>query len=222
MKFLRTRDDYDPDTILKRKLRSKLLFFSALVASAFFLSFLFSLKPEPLSTERLHSVGDFPQNHIWLNTRNPISLYDDLSGHIVILLFCEFRTLLDVRELSILENVMEQYSESPVGIILIYRSDSVDMDSLVITIENWGIELPAIVDTDGEVANNFVVRSYPTLLLLDANKRVSARYSTGWCDKDLESLVYDLLQQGVASRSLAHDKFEPEHGNFFPGNDNTR
>ena len=198
-------------TELSRRLtRSRVLFGLALAAACVLLAYLFSLGRRQESPERFNTVGDFPAGYVWLNTAEPLSLYDQLSRHVILVLFCEFTSLIDVQELTALQSLLDEFAESPVAVVVAYASASQDLDSLTAAIGTWGITFPVVVDSDGGIAENFLVREYPTFLLLETRGRIAARYSADWYLQDLTGLVEDLLSQGIASRSLAHEPYVPD------------
>jgi hypothetical protein len=205
-------------TELSRRLnRSRVLFGLALVAACALLAYLFSLGRKQESPERFSTVGDFPAGYVWLNTAEPLSLYDQLSKHVILVLFCEFTSLIDVQELTALQSLSDEFTDSPVAVVVSYANPSRDLDSLTAVIGTWGITFPVVVDGDGGVAENFLVREYPTLLLLETRGRIAARYSADWYLQDLTGLVEDLLSQGIASRSLAHEPYVPDsEGRYVP------
>lgn len=197
---------------------SRIGFTVALLVAAGLLAYLFSLGVQRESPERYQTVGDFPRDHVWFNTSEPLSLYGQLSGHIVLVLFCDCRSLIDVRELSMLQSITETFADSPVAVLVALDNSSHHLDSLRGVIrQDWGITFPVILDSYGGVASNFHVGDTPTLLILETRARVAASYGSSWYERDLESLVGDLLSQGIASRSLAHDPYHPDPaGEYLP------
>ncbi len=208
--------DLPPTELQRRKIRSALLFALAIVVSAAGISLLFNLQPPPRSTERYAAVGDFPSGHAWFNTDSPISLYRELEGHVVVLLFCEFTRLSDVSELIRLEEIRGQYEGQPLQFVIVYVPEGVSVDSWRGTVANWGIEIPVIVDHDGMVSQSMFAYRYPMLEVIDTHGRVAACYGETWQSTDLSGIISDVLVQGQAGRSLATDPFLPEPGEYIP------
>jgi peroxiredoxin len=196
---------------------SRWLFGAAVVVAAAGLAVIYRLQDgAPVSTERYQSVGDFPEGHVWFNTSQPISLYDQLSGHVVVVHFCEFTRLSDVQDMTKLRDLRDEFVEMPISVIVVYRTDQTDVDSLQSIIDSWGVPFPIVVDHDEMVSENFGVSSFPAILALGTHKRISARYYTGWQEVDLQGVVNDLIQEAVASRSIARFRFEPDSGRYVP------
>ena len=206
-----------PSTGLRKKqIWSTVLFLLAVAAFASLLGIFFRNGQEPLITGRFQTVGDFPDDHAWFNTSYPLSLYDQLRGHVTVLYFEDFETLDDLRGLSRLNELDEAYADDPFQVILVYRISPEKLPELYRQVETWDFRYPIIIDDRNEVGVNFGISAIPALLLIDSTTRVSAWYYHGWEDTDLETIVYDLLNQGISSRTLAMDPFRPDGGEFIP------
>jgi hypothetical protein len=206
-----------PATELSRHgLRSGILFAGALLLSAALLAFLFNLKKEPQGTERYMAVGDFPPGHVWFNSSQPLSLYTELQGHVLVVLFCDFLRLSDVSAVERMHGLRDSMISSPILFVVVYEPTDQSLPTWRETVKNWGIDFPVIVDDDGEVRANFSVSSVPQMLLIDTHARILSRFSSDWQNADVEGLLGDLLAQGVASRSLAASPFRPDSGEYVP------
>ncbi len=206
-----------PKSELSRKrVRSAVLFVMAMIVSAFFLGFLFDLGPEPQEECVLADVGDFPGDHIWFNSNEPLSLYDQLSRHVVVVFFCRLSTLTDLQYFSRLEAIHEEFMEEPFVVIAAIQTEETSIDELRGIVEDWGIEFPVIIDNLGIVSSRFNVNSFPSVLVLDSRARVSARFYIGWEKADLRGIIDDLLQQLRAMRHSQIVLYHPDGGSFIP------
>ena len=217
MSFL---EDYSRDlpmtSLGRKKIRSTVLFLLAIMATAFFISFLFSLSPAPPAESILSDVDDFPREHIWFNTSEPLSIYSQLRRHVVIVFFCRMSTLSDVQYFTRLQDIQTEFRERPLIVVIALETDRTSVDDLESIITDWGIDFPVIVDNRGIVSNRFNVSSYPSLLVLDTQARVSARFYTGWEQADLKGIVEDLLQLEGAMRSFQDHIYKPDGESFIP------
>jgi len=200
----------------RQRLRSGILFTAAIVLSGAVVVFLFGLEPPVQGTERYAAVGDFPSGHAWFNTRSPISLYGDLSGHVVVLLFSDFSRLSDVRDLSRFEALADDYEDQPVELIVVYVTTDSTASAWRSTVAAWGIGLPVIVDDDGLVSRSMMADRYPLVQVLDSHGRVAGRYHESWTTTDLAGVVDDVIMLGQAGRSLASDPYDVMPGEFIP------
>lgn len=210
------RSDLPLTEYMKKRIRSGVLFFFAAVLTAMGISYLFTLGPDTPDTRILTYVGDFPAEHIWLNTSEPLSVYRQLQNHIIVVYFSGFTNLSDVEYLSRLEELDLSYPDSPVCVVVVLEDEESDSTALRQTVDTWGVVFPVIVDRSGAVSASFGVSSLPALVVLDSKARVSARFYSGWEQADLRGIVSDLLEQGTAMRSLAPTRFVPDGGASFP------
>lgn len=222
MSFL---EDYSKDlpmtSLGRRKMRSTILFILVLIVAAFMIGFLFDLGPEPPSENILSDVGDFPREHIWFNSSEPLSIYNQLRRHVVVIFFCRLSTLSDVRYFSRLQEMKTEFIEQPLAVVIALQTDETSIEELGDIIEDWGIDFPVIVDNRGVVSNRFNVSAYPSLLVLDSQARVSARFYTGWEQADLKGIVEDLLLLERSMQFAAFDIFQPDGGSFIPNSFHT-
>lgn len=213
-------EDYSselPRSALSRsRIRSTILFLAVMLLVAFLIGFLFDLGPEPPEEVVLSDVGDFPAGHNWFNTSSPLSLYDQLSRHVVVIFFCGLETLVDVEYCRRLEDLDEEFREQPLAVIVSVRTEETSLEELEDMVTDWGIDLPVIIDNQGMVARRFHVSTFPALLVLDARARVSARFYIGWDRADLRGIVEDLLQQLRAMRYRDIQIFRPDGGSYLP------
>lgn len=216
-------EDYShelPRSELSRKrIRSGIVFAAAMIASAFFLGFLFDLGPDPQVQTVLSDVGDFPADHIWINSNEPLSLYDQLSRHVVVVFFCRLSTLNNLQYFSRLEAIHEEFFEEPFAVIAAIQTDETSIDELHSIVEDWGIEFPVIIDNTGTVSDRFNVSSFPSVLVLDSRAQVSARFYVGWEKADLRGIVDDLLSQLRAMRYSQIVVYQPDGGSFIPNSE---
>jgi len=210
------RSDLRQTEFMKSRIRSGLIFSVAAILTALGISYLFTLGPKPPDTRILTYVGDFPEDHIWLNTSDPLSVYRQLQNHIIIIFFSRFSNLADVEYLDRLEELNQSYPENPLSIIVVLEDEVSDPGELQQTVDAWGVFFPVIVDQDGGVSSSFGVSAIPALVVLDSRARISARFYSGWEQADLRGIVGDLLEQGTAMRSLALTKYIPDGGSSFP------
>jgi hypothetical protein len=206
-----------PPTGLRRKqIWSSILFLAAVILFAVLIGTTFRNGSEESSDGLLGTVGDFPEDHAWFNTSEPLSLYDQLRGHVTVLYFDDFETLNDLRGLTRLDELYGSFPDEPIQVVVVYTIPAERLPELYEQVEAWEFDYPMIVDDQGEVRLNFSVGGVPALLLIDSTARLSERYGQGWEDIDLEGIVNDLLNQGIARRTLAMDPFRPDGGEYIP------
>jgi len=215
-------DSFPPDIptyqLHRQKTISAVVFAAAAVLCALVVVFVFSLQPPVAGTERYAAVGDFPPGHAWFNTDRPLSLYDDLTGHVVVILLSDFARLADVSELAAFEEVGAMYADSPVEMVVVYAPADTGGGPVAwrTAIGNWGISSPVIVDHDGEVANAMLAYRLPRIQVVDSQGRLAGSYGDLRDTEVIAGVIDDMLMLGRASRNLSNEVFVPEPGEFIP------
>lgn len=201
------------DSQYKRyQLLSILRFIVGVIAFTLIAGFLFKQTPHRPPTGRTDIASDFP-NGAWFNTSEPLSLYDELKGHVVIVLFNDFNTLSDLEDLNRLADIDRVFQEESVLCIVVSAGREIAVtDSLV---NQWQIEFPVLADPDSSAMYCFGIRALPGIIVIDTASRVAARYYEDWQHVPLEDVVRDLLDQGVATRSLSREKYIPQTDHPF-------
>ena len=195
------------DSHYKRaQLRSIVLFILGVLIFTLIAGFLFRQSPTRPPVGRAATVSDFPSG-VWFNTSEPISLYDQLKGHVVVVLFNDFNTLSDLEDMNRLaevDSVFQDYS-----VVCIVVSAGVEHSQTATLVDQWSIEFPLLADPDSMAMAGFGISALPGVVVIDTASRVAARYYEDWQRAPLEDVIRDLLDQGIATRSLAVDKYIP-------------
>lgn len=193
------------DSEYKRKqLKAAILFAVGVIVFTVIAGFLFRQSPARPPAGRMEIASDFPGG-TWFNTREPLSLYMELKGHVVVVLFNDFNTLSDLEDLTRLHSIDSTFIHEPVACVVIAAgTDSAATSSLV---DQWHIGSPVLADPAFEAMNCFGVSALPAVLVIDTASRISSRYYEDWHLIPLEDVIQDLLGQGEATRSLANEKY---------------
>lgn len=188
----------------KNQLKAGLLFLVGVVIFAVIAGVLFRQSPNQPPSGRMGTASDFPEG-VWFNTDGPLSIFDQLRGHIVVILFNDFNTLADLEDLNRLSVIDSTFAELPVACVVVSAGRQVAMtDSLV---GQWQICFPVLADPDYTVMDNFSVRALPAVIIIDTASRIAARYYEDWNLVPLEGVIFDLIDQGIATRSLATERY---------------
>jgi thiol-disulfide isomerase/thioredoxin len=149
----------------------------------------------------------------WLNTRGPIHL-DQLRGKIVLL---DFWTYCCINCHHILPDLARLEAKYPNELVVIgvhspkFPAER-DTDNIRKKIAEYSIKHPVINDANQVIWNNFQVRSWPTLVLIDARNRyvgfVSGEGNYDILDKKIGELAAEHRAKGELNATPL--KFEPE------------
>jgi len=139
---------------------------------------------------------ELPQNYSWLNTDKPLSL-KQLKGRVVIL---DFWTYCCINCLHILPNLkyLEQKYKDSLTVIGVHSAkfdNEKETENIRQAILRYDIEHPVLVDRGFRVWDEYAVRAWPTLMIIDPEGYVIS-YVSGEGNRDaLDELIQQLIQQ---------------------------
>jgi thiol-disulfide isomerase/thioredoxin len=139
---------------------------------------------------------ELPQNRIWLNTDRPLSL-KDLKGRVVILDFwtyCCINCLHVLPDLKYLENKYKD-SLTVIGVHSAKFDNEKDAENIRQAVLRYDIEHPVLVDSNFHVWQQYAVRAWPTLMLIDPEGYVIGYVSGEGNREVLEQLISQLIRE---------------------------
>ena len=146
---------------------------------------------------------EFPQDRPWLNTAHPLTLRS-LRGRFVLLDFWTYGCINCLHISPTLKYLEQKYRASltVIGIHSAKFTNEQELDSIRQAILRYDIAHPVLVDSDFEVWQQYAVRAWPTLVIIDPAGYV--RHSlTGEVSRDrLEALLDELLQNSQTQETL--------------------
>lgn len=139
---------------------------------------------------------ELPQNYSWLNTDKPLSL-KQLKGRVVIL---DFWTYCCINCLHILPDLkyLEQKYQDSLTIIGVHSGkfdNEKETENIRQAILRYDIEHPVIVDSGFRVWEEYAVRAWPTLMIIDPEGYVVGSVSGEGKRNIVEELIQRLIQQ---------------------------
>ncbi|MEH2212703.1 thioredoxin-like domain-containing protein [Nostoc sp.] len=137
-----------------------------------------------------------PQNYFWLNTDKPLSL-KQLKGRVVIL---DFWTYCCINCLHILPNLkyLEQKYKDSLTIIGVHSAkfdNEKETENIRQAILRYDIEHPVVVDRGFRIWEEYAVRAWPTLIIIDPEGYAIAQISGEGNRDTLDELIQKLIQQ---------------------------
>lgn len=205
MGLLKTnRRDLPASDYSREKTRSALLFTLAVAVFAVLAGFMFRAQPEAEQVLRHNLAPDFPQGYTWVNSQGHISLFQELKGHVVVVLFNSLSVLADLRDVNRMEEISVQFDQSPVACVVVAAGMGSAQE-----VSQWPMRCPILLDPDSTVTRLFGVNALPAVLIIDSNGTVAARYYESWEQIPLEELIRDLLTQAYATRTIAPERYTP-------------
>ncbi|MHC5849207.1 thioredoxin-like domain-containing protein [Nostoc sp.] len=139
---------------------------------------------------------ELPQNYFWLNTDKPLSL-KELKGRVVIL---DFWTYCCINCLHILPNLkyLEQKYKDSLTIIGVHSAkfkNEKETENIRQAILRYDIEHSVVVDKGFRIWEEYAVRAWPTLRIIDPEGYVIGQISGEGNRDTLDELIQKLIQQ---------------------------
>lgn len=170
---------------------------------------------------------EFPIEATWINTDRPLALGEDLRGQVVVLDFWTYCCINCLHTLPVLSRLEQRFAEQPVVVIGVHAakfSTERDPRNIRRAIERYHVQHPVLVDSEHEIWQQYAVRAWPTLILVDAEGYVRDEIRGEAEEDDLVARVSALLTEGRAKGTLADHPLDlhpeedaHEHFLFYPG-----
>ena len=139
---------------------------------------------------------ELPQNNPWFNTEKPLSL-QQLKGRVVILDFWTYCCINCLHILPTLKYLEQKYKDSltVIGVHSAKFDNEKETENIRQAILRYDIEHPVLVDSGFRVWEEYTVRAWPTLMVIDPQGYVVG-YVSGEGDRNvLDELIQKLISQ---------------------------
>jgi thiol-disulfide isomerase/thioredoxin len=139
---------------------------------------------------------ELPQNNPWFNTEKPLSL-QQLKGRVVILDFWTYCCINCLHILPTLKYLEQKYKDSltVIGVHSAKFDNEKETENIRQAILRYDIEHPVLVDSGFRVWEEYTVRAWPTLMIIDPQGYVVG-YVSGEGDRNvLDELIQKLISQ---------------------------
>ena len=155
--------------------------------------------------EPTREAAEFPVGYQWFNTDHPLVLREDLAGHVVILYFWTSSSINCLHVLPTLAFLEQQFVDQSLVTIGVHTGKfpaEHQPDHVAAAVQQHGIRHPVLVDRDMVIWQAYGVRSWPTLVLIDAHGKIRFQ-GVGEPDRDrLAAAVATLLDEASALVSV--------------------
>ncbi len=142
----------------------------------------------------------------WLNTDRPLRLGHELRGQVVVLDFWTYCCINCMHILPDLAFLEHKYREEPVAFIGVHSAkftNEATRQTIRAAVLRYEIQHPVVIDDNMKTWRRYSVRSWPTLVVIDATRHVVC-VAPGEGNRDLiDRAVAQALQQGRAGGTLA-------------------
>ncbi len=149
----------------------------------------------------------------WLNTDRPLSLEDDLRGHVVVLDFWTYCCINCIHVLPDLEYLEEKYANEPVVVIGVHSAKfdaEGEPDAIRDAMLRYDIQHPVVVDEGMRIWRSYGIRSWPSFAVIDTAGDVYG-VASGEGNRDvLDEAIQKLLDKGREDGTLAEQRIQIE------------
>ncbi len=155
---------------------------------------------------------EFPRGYHWINS-SPLSVRNDLAGHVVLLHFWTASSIYCLHVLPTLNFLEEQFADRLLATIGVHSGKFTaehQPDHVTLAVQQHGIRHPVLVDRDMSVWRAYGAESWPTLVLIDAAGRIRFQ-GAGEPDRDrMAAAVVALLDEGTDGEELPESPPRPK------------
>lgn len=148
---------------------------------------------------------EFPEGLEWLNAGRPLTMAE-LRGKVVLLDFWTFCCINCMHVLPDLAYLEEKYADEPFVVIGVHSAKFTNegqRQTVRAAINRYEIAHPVVIDEDMALWGEYAVRSWPTLVLVGADGRVSG-VAAGEGNRDaLDAAIARALEEGRQKGILA-------------------
>ncbi|MEW6491650.1 MAG: thioredoxin-like domain-containing protein [Cyanobacteriota bacterium] len=139
---------------------------------------------------------NLPQDQVWLNTDHPLSL-KNLKGRVVLLDFWTYCCINCLHVLPDLKYLEQKYKDSltVIGIHSAKFDNEKETENIRQAILRYDIEHPVLVDRNFDVWEQYAVRAWPTLMVIDPEGYVVGNVSGEGNRAVLDRLVDQIIRE---------------------------
>lgn len=147
---------------------------------------------------------EFPPRYPWLNCKQPLSL-KDLKGRVVLLDFWTYCCINCLHVLPDLKSLEQQYQSAltVIGVHSAKFDHEKEIESIRQAILRYDIEHPVLIDSGFRVWQQYVVRAWPTLIVVDPEGYIAGRFAGEGRLPEIEELMSTLIRRESGTPGIA-------------------
>jgi sugar lactone lactonase YvrE len=168
------------------------------------------------------------QGFAWLNTDRPLTFAKELQGQVVLLDFWTYCCINCMHVLPDLAYLEEKYRDQPFLVIGVHSAKFTNegqRQTVRAAVGRYEIAHPVIIDENMRLWSEYTVRSWPTLVLVGADRRIVGAIAGEGNRESLDGAIAAALEEGRAKGILAPGPLRPARersvraatGLAFPG-----
>ena len=155
------------------------------------------------------NAPDFPEGMQWLNTEKPISLRD-LRGKVVLLDFWTYCCINCIHVIPDLKKLEKKYANELVviGVHSAKFNGERDIDNIRQAVLRYEIEHPVVNDWQMEIWQQYGVRAWPTLMLIDPAGKVIGYVSGEGIYEPFDKMISKVIEKFDARGQIDRRPFK--------------
>jgi thiol-disulfide isomerase/thioredoxin len=168
------------------------------------------------------------QGFAWLNTDRPLTFAKELAGQVVLLDFWTYCCINCMHVLPDLATLEEKYRDQPFLVIGVHSAKFTNegqRQTVRAAVGRYEIAHPVIIDENMRLWSEYAVRSWPTLVLVGADRRIIGAVAGEGNREALDGAIAAALEEARAKGTLAKAPLRPARertvraatGLAFPG-----
>ncbi len=142
----------------------------------------------------------------WLNTDRPLHFQSELRGQVVVLDFWTYCCINCIHILPDLAYLEHKYRDEPVTFIGVHSAkftNEASRETIRAGILRYEIQHPVVIDDDMKIWRSYAVRSWPTVVVIDASGCGISTAAGEGNRKVIDQAIAQALEQGRAAGALA-------------------
>jgi len=142
----------------------------------------------------------------WLNTDHPLRFAHELKGQVVLLDFWTYCCINCMHVLPDLAYLEEKYRDQPFQVIGVHSAKFTNegqRQTVRAAVGRYEIAHPVIIDENMTLWSEYAVRSWPTLVLVGADRRIVGAVAGEGNREALDRAIAAALEEGRAQGTLA-------------------
>ncbi len=142
----------------------------------------------------------------WLNTDRPLTFAKELGGQVVLLDFWTYCCINCMHVLPGLAYLENKYSDQPFQVVGVHSAKFTNegqRQTVRAAVGRYEIAHPVIIDENMRLWGEYAVRSWPTLVLVGADRRIVGAVAGEGNREALDRAIAGALEEGRAAGTLA-------------------
>jgi len=148
---------------------------------------------------------EFPSSGRWINVERPLTL-EDLKGYVVLFDFWTYCCINCIHVIPDLKWLEEKYNDSPFLVIGVHSAkfeNEREERNIRAAVERYEIEHPVLIDNEYYLWDRYVVRAWPSYVLIGPDGKILSKTSgegkRDYLSNEISKALEDGMRRGILS-----------------------